>query len=176
MNFTRLEPELAELRARRLDARGPRLPHPRLLAEPPVLRLVERFDIEPFPDFSANFASNYSLESSWRDLQDLRAFAPLRPQYFRNCSSNLFSHFSAKLCKVSLSWNSFHRFLLRFDASSALWSCCSSCSCSCTSARLASCLLLHSFADSASVFPSSFKRIFKVRDELLISKHFQMFR
>ena len=49
----RLEPELAELRARRLDARGPRLPHPRLLAEPPVLRLVERFDIEPFPDFSA---------------------------------------------------------------------------------------------------------------------------
>ena len=29
-----------------------------------------------------NFASKYSLESSWRDLQDLHAFAPLRPQYF----------------------------------------------------------------------------------------------
>ena len=53
VDFTRLEPELAELRARRLDARGPRLPHPRLLAEPPVLPLVERFDIEPFSDFSA---------------------------------------------------------------------------------------------------------------------------
>jgi len=29
-----------------------------------------------------NFASKYSLESSLRDLQDLHAFAPLRPQYF----------------------------------------------------------------------------------------------
>ena len=28
------------------------------------------------------FASKYSLESSWRDPQDLHAFAPLRPQYF----------------------------------------------------------------------------------------------
>ena len=35
-----------------------------------------------------NFASKYSLESSWRDLQDLHAFAPLRPQYFSKCSSN----------------------------------------------------------------------------------------
>ena len=50
---------------------------------------------------------------------------------------------------------------------SSAWcsSCCSSCSCSCTSARLEICLLLHSFAEKASVFPSSFKRIFKVRDE-----------
>ena len=30
------------------------------------------------------FASKYSLESSRRDLQDLHAFAPLGPQYFRN--------------------------------------------------------------------------------------------
>jgi len=28
------------------------------------------------------FATKYSLDSSWRDLQDLHAFAPLRPHYF----------------------------------------------------------------------------------------------
>ena len=31
----------------------------------------------------ADFASNYSLESSWRDLQDLHIFALLRLQHFR---------------------------------------------------------------------------------------------
>ena len=40
-----------------------------------------------------NFASKYSLESSRRDLQDLHAFAPLRPQYFRKFSSNFFAFF-----------------------------------------------------------------------------------
>jgi len=30
-----------------------------------------------------------TLESSWRDLQDLNVFAPLRPQYCSNMSSNL---------------------------------------------------------------------------------------
>ena len=42
-----------------------------------------------------NFARKYSLESSWRDLQDLiiHAFAPLRPQYFRKISSNFFAFF-----------------------------------------------------------------------------------
>ena len=41
------------------------------------------------------FARKYSLESSWRDqiLQDLHAFAPLRPQYFRKLSSNFFAFF-----------------------------------------------------------------------------------
>ena len=39
----------------------------------------------------------YSLESSWRDLQELHAFAPLRPQYFRKRSRQTFSQFSAKL-------------------------------------------------------------------------------
>ena len=40
------------------------------------------------------FASKYSLESSWRDLQDLHAFAPLRPQYFSKFSSRIFEIFS----------------------------------------------------------------------------------
>ena len=40
-----------------------------------------------------NFASKYSLESSRRDLQDLHAFAPLRPQYFSK-SSSIFGAFS----------------------------------------------------------------------------------
>ena len=34
-----------------------------------------------------NFARKYSLESSWRDLQDLHASASLRPQYFSKISS-----------------------------------------------------------------------------------------
>ena len=38
-----------------------------------------------------NFATKYALESSWRDLQDLHAFAPLRPQYFRKFRQT-FSH------------------------------------------------------------------------------------
>ena len=46
-----------------------------------------------------NFASKYSFESSWRDLQDLHAFAPLRPQYFRKFSSNFFAFFGKILQK-----------------------------------------------------------------------------
>ena len=42
------------------------------------------------PVSTPNFASKYSLESSWRELQDAHAFAPLRSQYFRKCSSNFF--------------------------------------------------------------------------------------
>ena len=34
--------------------------------------------------------SNYSMESSWRDLQDLHTFAPLRPSHF-NTRSCIFS-------------------------------------------------------------------------------------
>ena len=55
----------------------------------------------------------YSLESSWRDLQDLHAFAPLRPQYFRK-NSSFFPHFLAKFCKISLFLSSFRWVLLRF--------------------------------------------------------------
>ena len=44
-----------------------------------------------------HFARKYSLESSWRDLQDLHAFAPLRLQYFRNISSKLFAFYGKKL-------------------------------------------------------------------------------
>ena len=39
------------------------------------------------------FAIKYSLERSWRDLQDLDAFVPLRPQYFSKLSSNFFAFF-----------------------------------------------------------------------------------
>ena len=46
-----------------------------------------------------NFARKYSLESSWRDLQDLHAFAPLRPQYFRNVLSIFFEFFGKILQK-----------------------------------------------------------------------------
>ena len=36
------------------------------------------------------FASKYSLESSWRDLQDLHTFAPLRSQHYSQKSSTFF--------------------------------------------------------------------------------------
>ena len=38
-----------------------------------------------------NFASKYSSESSWRDLQDLHAFAPLSIQNFSQISSIFFA-------------------------------------------------------------------------------------
>ena len=34
---------------------------------------------------------DWKMKSSWRDLQDLHAFAPLRPQYFSKLSSNVSS-------------------------------------------------------------------------------------
>ena len=52
-----------------------------------------------FGSIEADFASKYSLESSLRDLQDLHAFAPLRPQYFRNVSSKCFVFFGKILQK-----------------------------------------------------------------------------
>ena len=54
-----------------------------------------------------------AVGSSWRDLQDLHAFAPLRSQYFRKFSSKFFAFFY-KFCKNSLFLNYFHWFLLRF--------------------------------------------------------------
>ena len=60
-----------------------------------------------------NFARKYSLESSWRDLQDLHAFAPLRPQYFRIFSSNFFAFFDKNLQKFVI-FEFFHWFLLKF--------------------------------------------------------------
>ena len=38
-----------------------------------------------------NFASKYSFESSWRDLEDLHAFAPLSIQNFSQISSIFFA-------------------------------------------------------------------------------------
>ena len=49
-----------------------------------------------------NFASKYSLESSWRDLQDLHAFAPLRPQYFSKFSSNFLAFSKLDILKSSI--------------------------------------------------------------------------
>ena len=49
-----------------------------------------------------NFATEDSLESSWRDLQDLHAFAPLRPQRFLKIVSffRIFGqHFQTKFNK-----------------------------------------------------------------------------
>ena len=61
------------------------------------------------------FASKYALESSRRDLQDLHAFAPLGPQYFRNLSSNFFAFFrfgggqNLNFCKNSSFFKGFLR-------------------------------------------------------------------
>ena len=49
-----------------------------------------------------NFASKYSLESSWRDLQDLHAFAPLRPQYFSKFASNFLAFSKLDMLKSSI--------------------------------------------------------------------------
>ena len=46
------------------------------------------------------FASKYSLESSWRDLQDLHAFAPLSIQNFSQISSIFFRMFTDLFWKV----------------------------------------------------------------------------
>ena len=88
------------------DFWSPEEPEPRLWDA--AQSLVERFDIEPSSDFSAKcanfiglvlfcidakFCKKYSLESSWRDLPDLKAFAPLRPQYLSKDVSNLFAFF-----------------------------------------------------------------------------------
>ena len=46
----------------------------------------------PFSDVSTpKFASKYSFESSWRDLQNLQTFAPLRIQNFSWISSTFFA-------------------------------------------------------------------------------------
>ena len=80
-----------------------------------VSRLVERFDIEPFSDFSANyqtlegsfssvskpiFATKYSFFSILRDLQDLHTFAPLQTQNLRKSSSNFFRMFARISAKI----------------------------------------------------------------------------
>ena len=43
--------------------------------------------------------TTYSLESSWRDLQDLHAFAPLRPQYFSKTSSIFWAFSTLEMLK-----------------------------------------------------------------------------
>ena len=58
-----------------------------------------------------NFESTYSFESSWRDLQDIHAFAPPRPQYFSNFSSNFlaFSKLEMLRSKVRFFFFKFRR-------------------------------------------------------------------
>ena len=52
-------------------------------------------------NLQVNILNNkYSLESSWRDLQDLHAFAPLRPEYFRKFSSNFFAFSTWEMIKT----------------------------------------------------------------------------
>ena len=98
----------------------------------PVPILVERFDIEPSSDFSSKWSNFIRLVlccidatfckkifvgkalSSWRDLQDLHAFAPLRPQYCRKFSSNFFAFFG-KICKIRYFWILFTDFCSDFD-------------------------------------------------------------
>ena len=65
-----------------------------------------------------NFASKYSLESSWRDLQDLHAFAPLRPQYFSKFSSNFLAFSKLDMLKSSI----FSNFVVIFADFHEIWS------------------------------------------------------
>ena len=101
---------------------------------PPDLEL-ERHHFSDWIDFSTNetyvffqptsagskliFASYDSLESSWRDLQDLHTCAPLRPQYIRKCSSNVFCIFRQNLPKLNFKiryfWILFIDFCSDFD-------------------------------------------------------------
>ena len=53
------------------------------------------------------FASKYSLESSWRDLQDLHTFAPLRSQNFSPKSSTFFREWIMNFRCFSLSSSNF---------------------------------------------------------------------
>ena len=58
------------------------------------------------------FASKYSLESSWRDLQDLHSFAPLRPENVSEFSSRIvliFQRFSRKSTGYQQCSSEFHR-------------------------------------------------------------------
>ena len=50
------------------------------------------------------FASKYSLESSWRDLQDSHPFAPLRLHNFSQKSSNFFRKWMMNYSNFSIFW------------------------------------------------------------------------
>ena len=50
------------------------------------------------------FARKYSLESSWRDLQDSHTFAPLRLQNFSQKSSNFFRKWIMNYSIFSIFW------------------------------------------------------------------------
>ena len=94
--------------------------------------LVERFDIEPLSDFSAkwansltlwgsfssvstpNFARKYSLESSWRVLQDLHIFCTAQTSTIPAKFVKLFSLFSNLFCKKTYLQEICH-FMLNFD-------------------------------------------------------------
>ena len=61
------------------------------------------------------FASKYSLESSWRDLQDLDTSAPLRSQNFSQKSSTFFREWIIEFPLFSFSASNFALFLIIFD-------------------------------------------------------------
>ena len=51
---------------------------------------------------ATSWRRSFGLESSWRDLQDLHAFAPLRPQYFSKFSSNFLAFSKLDMLKSSI--------------------------------------------------------------------------
>ena len=63
------------------------------------------------------FASKYSLESSWRDLQDLHTSAPLRSQNFSQKSSTFFREWITNFRFFHFSCRNLHffcEFLMKF--------------------------------------------------------------
>ena len=66
------------------------------------------------------FASKYSFESSWRDLQDLHAFAPLSIKKISQISSNFFAllqfYFQSWFfCDSGPTFTNFHDFFRNFS-------------------------------------------------------------
>ena len=55
------------------------------------------------------------LESSWRDLQDLHAFAPLRPQYFSKSSSNILAFSTLEMLTSLQCFSNFVVIFFDFD-------------------------------------------------------------
>ena len=78
-----------------------------------------------------NFAIKYSFDSSWRDLQDLHAFAPLSIQNFSQISSNVFAFsqsyfqsftdFSKTLSKLHEFWWKFSGISASFMEKTKIW-------------------------------------------------------
>ena len=83
---------------------------------PITWKLNELWEARSFSAVSTPiFASKYSLESSWRDLQDFHIFAPLRSQNFSQKSSTVFSRMNNEFPIFFISGVEFCSFLRIFD-------------------------------------------------------------